>query len=558
MDWRDYFQDYILDRGYEYYESGKVSDVQITEGCISAVVRGSEKYHVQIDLDGDEIDPDMYCSCPYAEGGHNCKHMAAVLYEVEDRLWPDEDIQIDDDIPSQSTDKTAKPSPSDLVWQADENTVRRFLAAVLNSNEKLALQFEAQLKPAVSAEDIARYEKMLDRTLAQYGDRYGFIDWQEADAFCDEIAEFLSTHVSTLMDHNAYAAAFELSGYAFIKAAECEMDDSSGCLGDLSETISTIWEDLYNTCDEETRWYMFNWCENHLDGSVIDYMEENIEAFYQNCFDEPKFLARKLSFVDKELTRYDSVDKTASDYKLSHLVIYRLELMQNLNLDKATLNAFAERYWKFPEIRKWAAAEREKEGNIEDAIRIYEQGLDLDRDLRGLVRDYAIKLKELYLASGRDDDYLSILWDLELKYQPGNLDIYRELKSRYALEAWVMQRERIYDSLPSYSKAALFLEEGLYDRLLTCCLSSPGITGLREYKNELLKRYPAEVLDRYVNTVEGMAKNTGTRRHYQELVALLREIRKMPGGKEQVVNITGKWREKYRSRPAMMDELKKL
>ena len=23
----------------------------------------------------------MYCSCPYAAGGNNCKHMAAVLYE---------------------------------------------------------------------------------------------------------------------------------------------------------------------------------------------------------------------------------------------------------------------------------------------------------------------------------------------------------------------------------------------------------------------------------------------------------------------------------------------
>ena len=27
---------------------------------------------------------DMYCSCPYAEGVNNCKHMVAVLYEWEE------------------------------------------------------------------------------------------------------------------------------------------------------------------------------------------------------------------------------------------------------------------------------------------------------------------------------------------------------------------------------------------------------------------------------------------------------------------------------------------
>ena len=55
-----------------------------------------------------------------------------------------------------------------------------------------------------------------------------------------------------------------------------------------------------------------------------------------------------------------------------------------------------------------------------------------------------------------------------------------------------------------------------------------------------------------------MAKRTGSRAHYRELVALLREIRQMPGGKEEIIRITGKWKELYRNRPAMMDELKKL
>lgn len=42
MDWQDFFEDHILDRGYEYYLYGKVQNINITEDLITAVVRGSE------------------------------------------------------------------------------------------------------------------------------------------------------------------------------------------------------------------------------------------------------------------------------------------------------------------------------------------------------------------------------------------------------------------------------------------------------------------------------------------------------------------------------------
>ena len=31
----------------------------------------------------------MYCTCPYADDGNNCKHMAAVLYEIEEQEGSD-------------------------------------------------------------------------------------------------------------------------------------------------------------------------------------------------------------------------------------------------------------------------------------------------------------------------------------------------------------------------------------------------------------------------------------------------------------------------------------
>lgn len=82
MDWYSLFRQHILDRGIEYYEDGYVTDFACTGNSIKALVDGSDIYDVEISLDGEEV-LDMYCSCPYAADGHNCKHMAAVLFKYE-------------------------------------------------------------------------------------------------------------------------------------------------------------------------------------------------------------------------------------------------------------------------------------------------------------------------------------------------------------------------------------------------------------------------------------------------------------------------------------------
>ena len=81
--WKNLFRKTILDRGYGYYLEGAVEDISREDDVISATVSGTELYEVEIFLDHDEV-YDMDCDCPYAEDGNYCKHMAAVLYELED------------------------------------------------------------------------------------------------------------------------------------------------------------------------------------------------------------------------------------------------------------------------------------------------------------------------------------------------------------------------------------------------------------------------------------------------------------------------------------------
>ena len=82
-EWESYFEPHILERGWRYARSGAVQHIIRKKDVIEAVVEGSEYYKVRMHYDGLYV-LDAYCSCPYAADGNYCKHMAAVLYEIDD------------------------------------------------------------------------------------------------------------------------------------------------------------------------------------------------------------------------------------------------------------------------------------------------------------------------------------------------------------------------------------------------------------------------------------------------------------------------------------------
>ena len=132
--WEEYFAPHILLRGWDYYQESAVTDLRETgKGKYRAKVRGTEDYSVEIEME-DGVPVIMECDCPYADDGNNCKHMAAVLYAIENRR-PHEDNMVTDDIPEdESAEKIISRIPdSDLrpvmidLCQKDEDVRRQLL-----------------------------------------------------------------------------------------------------------------------------------------------------------------------------------------------------------------------------------------------------------------------------------------------------------------------------------------------------------------------------------------------------------------------------------------------
>lgn len=65
-----------VERGREYFLHNKIVEMTTVDGVVRAVVLGSKRYTVTVDMTDLETD----CDCPIASQKHPCKHVVAVLF----------------------------------------------------------------------------------------------------------------------------------------------------------------------------------------------------------------------------------------------------------------------------------------------------------------------------------------------------------------------------------------------------------------------------------------------------------------------------------------------
>lgn len=311
MNWKRMFATHILERGYDYYLDNAVQNIDISEDIIRADVIGSEDYEVEISLSGGDV-TEMYCSCPYALDGRNCKHMAAILYEwsenvAEEELEDDEntenDEEVDEDLfaPAYTVNSYNKKlaAVAQLVEGAEISDVRTFLTSVLLEDEKLLLRFHNIVNKHLTAEDVKKYIRQVDSIANRYLGRERFISYYEADGFISELEDIIDEDVRRMIDNGDYLCAFEVMNYIFVLIGDVDMDDSDGGTGMLGDRIYMLWLELLLKVSAEDKRKMFEWFTGHLDGSVIDYLEEYIEQIILDEFKEKEYEQAKLDFVEK-------------------------------------------------------------------------------------------------------------------------------------------------------------------------------------------------------------------------------------------------------------------
>lgn len=544
--WKDLFQDHILGRGIDYFTSNLVENVYVKDNIIEATVYGTEEYKVEIVKHNEEI-RNLSCNCPYADGENNCKHMAAVLFYLEDK----ENTLSGQDI-GESIGK--------LVEEADLIIIKDFLIDILKNDEKLLNRFKIKLQCDVSPTDMKRYKNQVNNIFRRYAGYHDFVDYKNARGFISELEEILDNDIRLMLDNNQLKEAFELTNYIFIKVGNQDMDDSDGGTGEIANICSEIWQEILYKSDIKLKREIFKWFIDHLDGSVIDYMEDYIEQVIFDDFKEEEFMEKKSIFLDNEINEYKK-DKglQLNSFRLGELALHRIEILETKNVDQKKIEEYCKENLEINQVRKYYIDICINKKDYDMAIELLKEGKDKEKDWPGLLLNYSLKLKDLYKQIGKHKLYEEELWALVLNYKAGDVELYKELKSIYTDKEWMKEREIVFSKLSPYRGIDKLYElEGLYDRLIELVLNSHGLYMVMEYEEILKDIYPEELLNKYENTINAMATNTSGRAHYREIVSILRRMKKYPGGKLKVSEIVSDWELRYRNRPAMMDELSKL
>ncbi len=564
MNWQQLFMEHILDRGYDYFCDGAVEDLVCQDNVITATVCGTEDYEVEITLE-DDMAADMYCSCPYAQSGSYCKHMAAVLFEWESgREENAEENQKQTNHGEGNRVRGAEDEErnevKETVEQADEASVRSFLVEVLQRDEKLFARFKTAVSPEISKADMKRYRQQVDASIQKYLGRDHFISYYEAYGFIREMAEYLYEDVRMMLDEGSYLSAFDLTGYIFMKVGNVDMDDSDGGTDMLADQCKEIWEEILESADDYVKQVMFEWFTGHLDGSIIDYMEEYIEQMLMEHFREERFREAKLMFSDRKVREAkQNPDSLSERYYAAKWALLHMELMEESGLAAEEVLAYCKENWKYADVRKFYIARCMEKERYEEAIEALKESLEIDADMPGLVRDFSRQLKEIYRKLNRQEEYRRQLWDLVTKDHPGNIEEFRELRGLYPPEEWEIEREKIFARIPAYARITpLYKEEKLYDRLLSHVLQAKGLFAMQEYENDLKGIYPEKILQKYEDELNEMARRTANRTRYREWVGILRRMSRIKGGEEKAREIAENWKRMYGGRSAMMDELEKL
>ncbi len=553
--WKDLFREHILARGEMYYYDGAVQELQKTEHGYHAVVEGTEDYEVDIEMEDGQI-YEMYCTCPYAEDGNNCKHMAAVLYEIEEQKEPGR-------LTEESGSNQAEEELEDIIGNIPETELRSFVKQLAGQDDEIRNTLMTRYVVRIDEKQMYRLKQGVDQIVWKYGDRSGFIDYRNAWDFTCAMENYLEDKADTLMARNCWRQAFDLTNYVFKTIGNVDIDDSDGGTSQIANTCYDKWKEILENCTEEVRNEMFTWFTSHLSCDyVLDYMEEYMEDFLTYEFRSREMLEKKLEYLDEMIERQtasaDCGSTWSARYGFENNIIKRLEIMKQLDYPEEEIREYRRNHWRFSAVRELEIQEDIERGELDEAVRILQESKELDSGYPGLVARYSEQLISIYEIQSDEKAYKEELLYYVLECPRHDLAHIRKLKAVCTDTEWEQRREQILQSRNSYSVLYPFMEsEGMYEHMLECLKKEDFIFNVDKYEKVMKEKFPEQVRDMYISYVHKEAERVSDRKRYRELMQYLKKIRRYPGGKEKAAEIAENWRALYYRRRAMMDEMQK-
>ena len=572
LEWEESFEPHILERGRNYARRGAVAQISKKGDMIEAVVAGSEYYKVSLHYDGHNI-RDCYCSCPYAAGSSYCKHMAAVLYEVDARAEnekkPADSSAENEQNPAGSSyncfDGSDAKSVEELIAEADRDQLARILLDLAESDEKIESHIRAALAGLSPATNISELESAIDSIFSAHSGRGNFIDYYGASDFADNLILYLDNTTARMFDEGDYYSAFEISKYAYVKLGNYDIDDD-GQISMISDCCYKIWQTVVNNCSAYEKAQIREWFTEHSeDGTVVDYMENMLQEFLKYELATREELQQIMSHLDELIEQSRGSNKCKSVFSVFYgynieAIELRMILMRRIGAKEAEIDDFRRQYICFQSVRKYFIEKAREEGDIEEEIRLLNESRILDADSKYLVHLYTARLIELYhdrndFASEKKERKKDFLLNIH-----ASIDDFKAYRDMCSKEEWNEERKSLISSRTDTGmRCELLAEEKLFPELFETISKQKEKRNLfNKYGYLLAEDYSEPILQEYRNYVSVVADYARNRSSYDELTRYLKRMEQYTGGCELVRTLCREWINNYPSRKVMIQELEKI
>jgi uncharacterized Zn finger protein len=554
----------IFDRGCDYFENGKVGDLQqLSSGEWVAEVEGNYgDYTVEINVDNQGNIEDYSCNCPF--DGPVCKHVVAVLLAIREEQKSAK---------SKPDAKKTPPEWESIIANAPEKELRSFLLGYAKKHRELQDELVINLSASPKKVDIHKYQKMIAHTFDAAAGRHGFIEYRDTYAAMQPVYNLLEKadeHLEKGNLHEAFSIAAAVAPEC-LDAIQC-IDDSDGeCGGAINMAFETVDKILSSCTDEPLTDAIYDWLlEQVHNHNYDDYgCADELELIFFNWANNPYRLEKAYMFIENQLEKYKKTDDWSAQYQLTKYLKYKTELLINEGkLDEA--DQIVEENLHLSDFRKIKIEEALNKNDCQAAIlHIHEGIVQAEKDKSpGIVHQFKDQLLDIYKKQDDRGNIRKLSKELFLDNR-NSINYYRTYKGTFNTSEWSGKCEEIIAAFQKQKKknswgyifpselASVYIEEKMWDRLLGEVKLSSAIGIVDGYSKYLAPCYPDELITLYRNSIVKYAENTG-RNIYSEIVRYLKNMAKLQGGKDCAKELVQQLLDAYKNRPAMKDEFRKI
>lgn len=420
MNWKSMFDYRILDRGYDYYANDFIEDMEVYPNKIVAKVIGNEVYDVEIELKNDSIES-MYCSCPYAEDGKHCKHMAAVLfaYTKEDEEYTSYDNKEDwedeyDDHDDYEYHYTADPNVFEMIRNTQNiESMKLLLEKILSVKPELDYLYKNILSVKDPQLSTVIYTKRIDEIIREK-------DHEQA------LSKGIDGLVSKFIEYSMFDEGFQFIKYVIDQCDRYEISNVND-----QENISHYFKKLQDVVSYEKQ---CDWLKEMF--FTIDYYSafshRNLIALVAKNYKNDVFVDKIIGLITHECENIYQIISI-------HEQKIRIKTIQNFldglvyyGYDEAFLCACCEKNIEYPWIRTWYIEKNMEKENYKEAIKYAEYPRGLNNIF--FLKEELVLKKKLYTVL-EDKAKLKEVLRVSFESLP-SLENYKELKACFSFDEW--------------------------------------------------------------------------------------------------------------------------